>query len=160
MCSRDGLVYLPEKKLTPAQKNETAVTRGIELGRVAPPKFHPIAMRKVRSEKRPDDASPSGPAYNPLIPKQPRQPAECSVKLIRIAQRCFEQAKLLMRRLDRLYRQGNSDDRAFGLKLFEMRVQHPEKNFDVVCRFRDFKTSLVTAFVQNVSRSVNSLVTR
>ena len=55
--------------------------------------------------------------------------------------------ELFERRFGRVGLEGDGHDGRLGSEILEMRVQHPEKNFDVVGRLGDFEPVRVTAFV-------------
>src|SRR5256714_15202259 len=55
--------------------------------------------------------------------------------------------KLFKRWLRRFRFEPDGDDGRFRGKIFEMRVEHPEKRFDVVRRLGNFESMLVTALV-------------
>src|SRR5438270_7992377 len=66
----------------------------------------------------------------------------------RIAQRGFKQMKLFERRLGRFRLERDGSDRRFRRKIFKMRMQHPEKRFDIVRWLGDFKPVRITALVR------------
>src|SRR3954465_7339348 len=55
--------------------------------------------------------------------------------------------ELLKRRLGCFRLEADSDDRRYGSKIFQVRLQHPEKRFDVVGRLGDLKPVRVTVLV-------------
>src|SRR5207244_113685 len=66
-----------------------------------------------------------------------------------IAQRRFEQSELFAGGFNRLRAERDSNDRMFGSKILQMRLEYPEQKIDVVCRLRNFENSFVYLFARH-----------
>src|SRR5262249_1898881 len=74
-----------------------------------------------------------------IFPDHRGQSRQRFVELMRIPERGLEQSKLLRYRPDRFGAERDGNDRMLGLKIFEVRLQHPEKKIDLVGRLRDLE---------------------
>src|SRR6478672_6671948 len=79
--------------------------------------------------------------------EQTGQARECFGEPRRIAERSFEKMKLFERRLGRFGLEPDGNDRRFRSKIFQVRVKHPEKRFDVVRRLGNFESVRVAVLV-------------
>ena len=66
---------------------------------------------------------------------------------MRIAQCRFKQAELLAGRFDRFRAQRDGNNWKVGAKILQMRVKHPKKKIDIICRLRNFENAFVKLFI-------------
>jgi hypothetical protein len=55
---------------------------------------------------------------------------------------------LFPRRFDRLRAQRDRNDRIFGFKILQMRMQHPEEKIDIVGRLGNLENAFVNLFIR------------
>ena len=105
-------------------------------------RFIAASRKMARDEKCPGDTCLPEPECRPDRPRETSQSRQRLGKLRWIAQSCFKKTKLLLRRFGRLRLERNCDDGRFRFKIFEMRMQHPEKYFHVAGRLRNFESDV------------------
>ena len=79
------------------------------------------------------------------------------VELIGIAERSLEEAELVRLGTARFGAEADGDDGRFGLEIFEMRVEHPEKCVDVARGRRDREGAFVFGAVGEMEREAELL---
>lgn len=84
---------------------------------------------------------------HPLATEQSSEAVEGLVEPDWIAQWSFEKLELLLSRPRRFCFEAGGDDRIFGAKIFQMRLENPEQELHRIGWLRDLKTMLVSGFV-------------